>query len=105
MRRGGAKPYGHRPSKLTDKQLRMIPDLLWHGAEAYGFRGQLWTCARVSAVIAEEFGVEYHKAHVSRLLKALKWTPQMPIARASQRDEEAIAKWRIEVWPQLKKRR
>lgn len=99
------KPYGHRPSKLTDKQLRMIPDLLWHGAEAYGFRGQLWTCARVSAVIAEEFGVEYHKAHVSRLLKALKWTPQMPIERASQRDEEAIAKWRIEVWPQLKKRR
>ena len=83
----------------------MIPELLSHGAEAYGFRGQLWTCARVRAVIGEEFGISYHKAHVSRLLRALKWTPQMPIERASQRDEDAIEKWRVEVWPVLKKRR
>jgi transposase len=83
----------------------MIPELLSHGAEAYGFRGQLWTCARVRAVIGEEFGISYHKAHVSRLLKALNWTPQMPIERASQRDEDAIEKWRVEVWPVLKKRR
>jgi len=85
--------------------LQRIPELLSHGAEAYGFRGQLWTCARVRAVIGEEFGVSYHKAHVSRLLKAVKWTPQMPIERASQRNEESIEKWRVEVWPVLKKRR
>lgn len=99
------KPYGHRPPKLTEKQWQLIPDLLSHGAESYGFRGELWTCARVRTALREEFGVEYHKAHVSRLLKALQWTPQMPIERASQRDEEAIEKWRVEVWPMLKKRR
>jgi transposase len=56
-------------------------------------------------VIRDEFGVQYHKAHVSRWLKALNWTPQMPAERASQRHEEAIKKWRVEVWPTIKKRR
>lgn len=97
--RKGAAP------KLTPKQAAMIPEFLSHGAEAYGFRGELWTCSRVAAVIRQEFGVTYHKAHVSRLLKAVNWTPQLPVERASQRDEEAISEWRIEVWPVLKKRR
>ncbi len=79
-----------------------MPDLLSHGAEVWGFRGELWTCARVAAVIEEEFGVRYSRAHVSRLLKAVEWTPRRPIERASQRDEAAIARWRIERWPELK---
>jgi transposase len=99
-----AKPRPTGPIKLTDAQLRLIPELLSHSAEAYGFRGAVWTCARVAAVIREEFGVSYHKAHVSRLLKRLRWTPQMPIERAVQRDEAVIKQWRIHVWPELKKR-
>ena len=93
------------PRRLDAQEIKRLPDCLSHGAEAYGSRGEVWTCARVAAVIKEEFGVSYHKAHVSRLLKGLRWTPQMPIERASQRDEEAIVKWRVEVWPVLKKRR
>lgn len=79
----------------------MIPEFLWHGPEAYGFRGSRWTCGRVAKVIEEEFGVAYDKGHVSRLLKQLQWTPQMPIRRASQRDEAAIQRWRTETWPRL----
>ena len=100
-----ARARGHKAARLAAEQLRMLPDLLSHGAEAYGFRGEVWTCSRVAEVIREEFGIEYHRAHVSRLLKALQWTPQMPLERASQRNEEAIEKWRVEVWPLLKKRR
>jgi transposase len=38
-----------------------------------------------------EFNGTYHKAHVSRLLKALDWAPQQPLEReATQRDEAAI---------------
>lgn len=55
-------------------------------------------------MLRQEFGVSYSKSQVSRLLKALGWTPQIPITRAIQRDEEAIAEWRITVWPELKKR-
>jgi transposase len=55
-RREGAEALLSRPApgptpKLTPAQQRLIPDFLWHGAEAYGFRGELWTCARVVKVI------------------------------------------------------
>jgi transposase len=94
---------GH-PPKLTPEQLVRLPEFLWHGAEAYGFRGDVWTCARIAQVIAWELGVSYHKDHVSRLMKELGWTPQIPITRAVQRDEAAIEQWRIEVWPELRRK-
>jgi transposase len=97
-----ARPGPGHPAKLEPDQLRLVPDFLSHGAEAYGFRGEVWTCARVAKVIEEEFGVSYHKGHVSRLLKELDWTPQMPITRAIQRDEPEIERWRAEVWPRLR---
>jgi transposase len=99
-----AHPGPGRPPKLSSAQKRLIPEFLWHGAEAYGFRGEVWTCARVAQVIEEEFGVRYHKDHVGRLLQELHWTPQVPIRRAIQRDEEAIRRWRDEVWPDLQRR-
>ena len=107
-RRGGpmalrSHPTPGRDCRLTMQQQWLIPEFLWHGPEAYGFRGQVWTCARIARVIQEEFGVRYHKDHVGRLLKELQWTPQMPIRRAIQRDEPAIKKWRAEVWPELRK--
>src|SRR6185312_4217601 len=99
-----ARPCPGRPPKLTPAERRSIPEFLWHGAEAYGFRGEVWTCARVAEVIEEEFGVRYHKGHVSRLLRELQWTPQIPIRRAIQRDEPAIRRWREAVWPGLRRR-
>ena len=99
-----ARPAPGRAPRLSPDQLRSIPELLWHGPEAYGFRGQVWTCARVAKVIEWEFGVRYHKDHVGRLLKGLHWTPQQPIKRAIQRDDEAIQRWRDEIWPELRRR-
>jgi hypothetical protein len=55
-------------------------------------------------VIEEEFGVRYHEGHVSRLLQGLRWTPQVPIRRAIQRDGDAIRHWRDAVWPELRRR-
>ncbi|MFL6335102.1 MAG: winged helix-turn-helix domain-containing protein [Pyrinomonadaceae bacterium] len=99
-----ARPHLGAAPRLSPEQLRMLPEFLSHGAEAYDFRGELWTCARVAEVIRREFGVSYHKDHVSRLLKALRWTPQKPAERAAQRDEAVIAEWRDETWPELKKK-
>jgi transposase len=90
--------------KLTPEQVRLIPDFLWHGAEAYGFRGVVWTCERVAGVLYEECGVSYSGSQVSRLLKRLGWTPQIPITRAIQRDEEVIERWRVETWPALQEK-
>src|SRR5437870_1517783 len=56
-------PAPGAPPKLAAGQKRLIPEFLWHGPEAYGFRGQVWTCARIAKVIEEEFGVSYHRDH------------------------------------------
>lgn len=100
-----ARPRSGAPPKLTTAQKELIPEFLSHGAESYGFRGEVWTCGRVAQVIATEFAVSYHKDHVGRLLKELEWTPQKPLERASQRDETKIALWRAKVWLALKKKR
>jgi transposase len=99
-----AQPHPGAPPKLNADQKRLIADFLWHGTEAYGFRGEVWTCGRVTRVLREEFGVAYHPGHVSRILKDLGWTPQLPITRAIQRDEDAIGSWADQDWPALQSR-
>jgi transposase len=106
-RKGGPEALRHRPSpgaprRLSCEQLARLPDLLHRGAEAYGFRGAVWTRSRVAAVMRLEFGVTYHPAYVGRLPKAMRWSPQKPARRARQRDEAAIARWREETWPAIK---
>lgn len=38
--------------QLSKAKLALLPELLAEGAEAYGFRGAVWTCARVAKVIS-----------------------------------------------------
>lgn len=99
-----ARPAAGPAPRLTAAQVALIPEFLWHGPEAYGFRGRVWTRKRVARVIEEEFGVHYHPGHVGRLLRDLGWTPQMPVTRAAQRDESAIQWWRDVTWPELRAR-
>ena len=56
-------------------------------------------------MIRKEFGVSYHPAHVSRLLKAFRQSLQKPQRRAEQREEEAIDTWKDKKWPSLKRGR
>jgi transposase len=98
-------PSPGRPPRLTALQLARLPELLAQGAEAFGFRGAVWTRRRVAHLIAEQFGVRYHPGHISRLLHRIGWTSQKPIVRATQRDEAAIAAWQQERWPAIKKKR
>ena len=95
---GGPKP------RLSDEQLAKLPALLTKGAEAYGFRGEVWTRPRVVEVIKREFRVTYTPQHVGNLLRKIGWSRQKPVQRASQRDEAAIEQWREEKWPELKKK-
>jgi transposase len=93
------------PRRLSIDQLARLPELLHRGPAAYGFRGELWTRTRIAAIIRLACGVSSHPRHVGRLLKLLRWTPQKPARRARQRDEAAIARWRDDTWPTLKKGR
>ena len=72
--------------------------------DARGFTDEVWTCARVARVIECEFSVRYSQSHVSRLLRRLQWTPQIPTTQAIQRDESEIQTWRMQTWPELRRR-
>ncbi len=105
---GGPQALKRQPApgatpRLSEEQRAKVPELLERGAQAHGFRGEVWTCARVAEVIRREFGVLYHPAHVSRLVRKLGLSLQKPMRRANQRDEEAIERWKEERWPSLKK--
>src|SRR5687768_8709806 len=107
---GGAEALKRRPApgarpRLSEDQRAKLPELLAQGAQAHGFRGEVWTCERVAIVIRREFGVSYHPAHVSRVVRALGLSLQKPQRRAEQRDEEAIEHWKQKKWPSLKKGR
>jgi len=108
-REGGVDALKAHPPKgmtqrLTPEQKAQIPGLLAKGAEAYGFRGEVWTARRVAEVIYRTFGVRYHRDHVSRLLREAGWSRQQPIERATQRDEAAIKAWSEQRWPAIKKK-
>src|SRR5438105_12418399 len=98
----GKIAQGPQP-RLSEEQMVQLPTLLDQGAEAHGFRGAVWTTQRVAVLIKKQFGVSYHPAHMSRLLKQIKYSVQQPIERASQRDEQAIAIWKEQRWPEVKK--
>lgn len=93
------------PARLSAEQVAHLPALLARGAPAFGFIGDVWTRARVAEVIKREFGVTYHPDHVGRLLRAAGWSVQKPVEQATQRDEAALAAWREERWPAIKKKR
>src|SRR5215218_5797528 len=110
VREEGVEGLRHKPPpgatpRLSEDERAKLPELLAQGAEAHGFRGEVWTCERVATVIRREFGVSYHPAHVSRMVRALGFSLQKPQRRAEQRDEEAIEHWKEKKWPSLKRGR
>jgi transposase len=102
----GLKPKRHPgpPKKLSDRQRRQLPRLLLKGPSAYGYRTELWTFARVAAVIEKEYGVHYDPSQVYRILKELGWSSQKPERRAREHNQQAIEQWRRQDWPRIKKR-
>lgn len=105
---GGVAALARHPApgpvaRLRVEQRAQLPELLERGAEAYGFRGDVWTANRVAEVIWQTFGVRYSRDHVSALLRQLGWSRQRPITRATQRNDNAIQQWQEERWPALKK--
>lgn len=97
------KPLG-RPSGLEASERAKLAKRLVAGAVANGFPTELWTLARVAALIKREFGLSYSTVHVWRLLKQMGFSSQRPTGRAAQRDEQAIQRWKARRWPWLKKK-
>jgi transposase len=99
-----ARPIPGRPCRLSARQQEQLKALLLRGAGAAGYITELWTLRRVGEVIRKRFGVRYSPVGVWALLRhGLGWSWQKPERRALQRDETAIAQWKQEEWPRIKK--
>ena len=96
------KPPG-ASTRLTPDQLCQLVEELNKGAEYQGFAGAVWTRPRVNEVIKKLFNVSYDPSQVGRLLKKVGWSRQKPQAKARQQDSRAVAQWRQERLPELKK--
>jgi len=99
-----AKPHPGRRPKLTAPQRERLGKLLLRGPRQHGYSTDLWTLARVADVILVNFGVSYDPSGVWHVLRGMGWSCQKPERRARERDEEAIATWRRDHWPRIKKR-
>lgn len=92
-----------RPPQLSPRQVEELRTLLTQGATAHGFVGNVWTSPRVATLLARQFGIHLSDRQVLRILHQMKWSRQKPARTAVQRDEAAIARWRTERWPSLKR--
>ena len=92
-----------RLPRLGAAELKAVERALTRGPLAHGYPTDMWTLSRVGEVIAATTGVSYHPGHVWRILRQLGWSRQRPARRATERDEAAIARWRREAWPRVKK--
>jgi putative transposase len=89
--------------RLSDAQLMRLQKELDAGPTAHGWvEDQRWTLPRTTVLIGRLFGVRYTERGVSYLLHRLGWSPQVPVHRAAERDEQAIAAWRQETWSRVR---
>lgn len=89
--------------RLSPERLDELAACLLAGPAAHGYtEDQRWTLARVADLIARLFRVRYSLRGVSLLLHRMGLSPQMPVHRPVERDEDAIATWPKEAWEQAK---
>jgi putative transposase len=90
--------------KLSDAQLARLRERLERGPAAAGYgEDQRWTLAGVTALIASMFHLRVGITTAWQAMRRLGYTAQLPIHRAIERDEQAIAHWRRYQWPAVKK--
>lgn len=93
-----------RPKKLNGSQIawiyRTIRD---NNPQQLKFPFALWTREMVVSLIKKQFGIKLSASSVGRLLRQIGFSCQKPLYRAYQQNPEAVAKWKEEVFPQIKK--
>jgi transposase len=81
--------------RLSPAQPEKLGAALEGGPAARGWaEDQRWTLARVATLLGRLFHVRYTLRGTSYLLHRTGFTPQVPVRRAVERDEDAIAAWR-----------
>jgi transposase len=95
---GSQKILGVRKQKLLRRWI------VSRDPRHFGFVEALWSRKIISELIRSKFGVEVSVTTVGRLLASLHITPQRPLRRAYERDENAVVEWKNKQYPVIKAR-
>lgn len=95
---------GRRPGagRLSAKQARRIRQRIIDAMpDQLKLPFYLWTRAAVAHLIRREVGIEVSLVTVGRYLNAWGMSPQKPVARAYERNDEAISRWLKHDYPAI----
>jgi transposase len=98
------KRTGRRRTLHAEQEAQVREWIQGKDPRQYGFDFGLWTRRIVAELVLESFGVELSLVSIGRMLHRLGISPQKPLARAYERDPEAIRRWVEEQYPELKQR-
>ena len=94
-----------RPSRMKPEWRAWLEVALEQGPAAHGWvEDQRWTLVRVATVIARRFHVRFSIKQTARILHEMGFSVQVPVHRAVERDEAAVATWVKEAWPRVERR-
>ncbi|MGQ4458425.1 transposase [[Kitasatospora] papulosa] len=88
--------------KLSEDLFAVLDEELGKGPVADGWPDQRWTLARIKTLIGRRFHKTMTLSGISQMLRRNAWSHQVPARRALERDEDAVAGWVKETWPQAK---
>ena len=95
----GLQGPGGSSCRLDEAQPGQLRAALEAGPAVHGWdQDQRWTLARAAALAARLFGACYTLRGMSFLLHRIGYSPQVPVHRAVERDETAVAEWRAVTW-------
>ena len=87
--------------RLSPQQWARLEAKLRKGPLAHRFAAeQRWTLDRIKTLIGKLFRVRYTIEGVWKLLRRHGWSCQVRVRQAIEYDEDAVAVWKAEVWPE-----
>lgn len=99
-----AKKRGGRPRKLQGHMIEWVyKTVVGKDPRQYRFPFALWTRDAIGSLIYKEFGIRLSANSVGRLLAQLGITPQKPLWRAYQQDQQRVRRWVQEEYPAIEK--
>jgi len=91
------------PPKLNRAQRHTLKKIILSGPKKAGYATDFWTLERIKAVTKKKLKVALGTGSVWRTVIALGFSAQKPVRRAKERNEKAIADWKLKEFPKLKK--
>lgn len=100
----GGRPKGSGRKLYPHEEREIRKCLIDHCPEQLKLSFSLWTRQAVQLLIQQRFGIEMTLVSVGRYLKAWGFTPQKPVRRAYERNDERVRVWLEEEYPTIAQR-